>query len=59
MGFSMDAVVTSSEQPEIKKTKKRGRRKKTERERNMRRMIEDKLDELRLRRNMADYCFDD
>lgn len=44
---------------DIKQPKKRGRRKKTERERNIRRMIEDKLESMRLEKYTSDYCFDD
>ncbi|MEQ3695638.1 MAG: hypothetical protein ABNH02_01545 [Pseudomonadales bacterium] len=55
----MDTVAIQAEEVAVKQPKKRGRRKKTERERNMRRMIEDKLDEMRLQRNVAQYCFDD
>ena len=44
---------------DIKTPKKRGRRKKTERERNIRRMIEDKLDSIRLEKYTSDYWFDE
>lgn len=41
------------------KRKKRGRRSKKSESRNVRRLVEDKLDEMKLQRFMADYCFDD
>ncbi len=39
--------------------KKRGRKSKRAQDRNMRRMIENKLEDMRLKRFMADYCFDE
>jgi len=53
------ATTALNETTDIKQPKKRGRRKKTERERNIRRMIEDKLDSIRLEKYTSDYCFDD
>jgi len=55
----MEAADPIATQEVAKEKKKRGRKSKRSVDSSVRRKIEDKLEEMRLKRFIEDYCFDD